>query len=568
MGSPSSSFRRAVLAGLIVSGAAVAGERAARACGCFTPPDPSVPVVQAGERILFSIENGKVTAHIQIQYAGSAGEFGWLLPLPSVPTMKLGTDELFTALTGTTQPKYRLVRQYEGNCTFNPANFRGGVPGAVGSPTAGGSNDSGSGPVVVAQGSVGPFDYAVLKAETKQEMLDWLAQNRYFVPAGTDETVGRYLHAGAYFLALKLRPGQSTGDLQPVIVEYDAERAMIPIVLTSVAAQPNMGIQVWMLGEGRAIPHNYYHTVINDLAIDWQNAGQNYNDVITAAVGQAPGKHSFVTEYAGPSAVMKNVLLPQGRFGTMAELAASSDAFAFIRYLRTHSYPFTSQLIAILERGLGAVPAQLASMKVTPEQFFVSADYYRAQYPSAFAGWPAQYQPQELASEIEQRIVEPTTEASALFDRFPYLTRLYTTLSPEDMNKDPTFGFNKSLPDIANVHEATLTYFCGALSNDPATTPARLVTEQGWVREFPAGTGSAGIQAASLNLAVRRLEELSEEGPPRIVADNPPPNGCGCAVSGESGGTVATAGLLGAAAFGLIAGAATRLRRKRRSRQP
>ncbi len=57
--------------------------RHADACGCFTPPDPSVPVVQAGERILFAQDSGKVIAHIHIQYAGEAAEFGWILPLPS-----------------------------------------------------------------------------------------------------------------------------------------------------------------------------------------------------------------------------------------------------------------------------------------------------------------------------------------------------------------------------------------------------------------------------------------------------------------------------------------------------
>src|SRR5262245_55630641 len=90
--------------------------RTAHACGCFTPPDPSVPVVQAGERIAFALENGQVTAHIQIQYSGPAEEFGWLLPLPSEPRMELGTDELFAQLITTTQPKYKLNRQYEGAC--------------------------------------------------------------------------------------------------------------------------------------------------------------------------------------------------------------------------------------------------------------------------------------------------------------------------------------------------------------------------------------------------------------------------------------------------------------------
>src|SRR5262245_57569831 len=92
----------------------------AEACGCFVPPDPTVPIVQAGERILFAVDNGVVTSHVQIQYAGDAKDFGWLLPLPSVPTLELGTDELFTQLYNTTQPRYYLTVQRDGNCSDNP----------------------------------------------------------------------------------------------------------------------------------------------------------------------------------------------------------------------------------------------------------------------------------------------------------------------------------------------------------------------------------------------------------------------------------------------------------------
>ena len=42
---------------------------------------------------------------------------------------------------------------------------------------------------VVIQSSIGPFDYAVLKADKRDEMLAWLAKNHYFVPAGTDQVV-------------------------------------------------------------------------------------------------------------------------------------------------------------------------------------------------------------------------------------------------------------------------------------------------------------------------------------------------------------------------------------------
>ena len=39
------------------------------------------------------------------------------------------------------------------------------------------------------QSSIGPYDYAVLKADDKTAMLDWLATNHYVVPAGTPVAV-------------------------------------------------------------------------------------------------------------------------------------------------------------------------------------------------------------------------------------------------------------------------------------------------------------------------------------------------------------------------------------------
>jgi len=52
--------------------------------------------------------------------------------------------------------------------------------------------------------------------------------------------------------------------------------------------------------------------------------------------------------------------------------------------------------------------------------------------------------------------VKPTVGAAALIDAYPYLTRLYATLSPEDMSLDPVFSFNLGLPEVRNEHEATL----------------------------------------------------------------------------------------------------------------
>src|SRR5262249_45485140 len=91
---------------------------AAWACGCFAPPDPTNMVNQAGEKILFSAANGQVTAIIQIQYAGEAKDFGWLLPLPSVPTLEVSSDEVFASLLAGTQPSYQLIQKVDADCNF------------------------------------------------------------------------------------------------------------------------------------------------------------------------------------------------------------------------------------------------------------------------------------------------------------------------------------------------------------------------------------------------------------------------------------------------------------------
>ncbi|MSP58992.1 MAG: DUF2330 domain-containing protein [Myxococcales bacterium] len=514
------------IAGLAAGVLAGADVRTAEACGCFTPPDPTVPVVQAGERILFGIENGQVTAHIQIQYAGSAGEFGWLLPLPSIPKLELGTDEVFAQLIAQTQPKYRMTRVFNGQCGFaNGRNFGG--PGSP-APQAGGAETDANGdgekksPLVL-QASVGPYDYAVLHADEKKDMLDWLAKNRYFVPVGTDDAVGPYIRPGSYFLALKLRPGNSTGDLQPVVVRYASDLPMIPIILSSVASQRNMGIQVWMLGSGRAIPRNFHHTVINDAAVDWITSGQNYNDVIIRAAGEAPGHHTFVTEYAGTSNVMKNILNFPGRFGAQAELASIHDPALFTQYMQQHGYPFNGQVVAILQRSI-PFPSGIEAMKVTAAQYYQLLSYYlgayRKQNPGVFERYDfSGFDSVVVAAELNDRIAKPTLEAGALFDTFSYLTRLYTTLSPEDMNRDPVFSFNSDLPGVPNVHEATLTYECGLFgSNDQNATYAWLKTADGFVITYPSGTG--GGSSAKPTPASRRIEILREAGVPEVLTDN------------------------------------------------
>ncbi len=559
----------------------MAGTPAASACGCFVPPDPTVPIVQAGELIVFGQEGGIVTAHIQIQYSGDAEEFGWLVPLPSVPDFSIGSDELFAQAIATTQPKYRLNREYLGTCGFDPSR-QGAFP-----PSDAESDDGANGSAepespLVLRDTVGPYDYAVLSAENKDAMLEWLDQERFFVPAGTDDVVDPYIRPGAYFLALKLRKGNSVGDLQPVVLKYQSELPMIPIVLTSVAANPDMGILVWVLGEHRAIPRNYFHTIINDAAIDWLNFGANYVDVITRAVDEADRHHSFVTEYAGTSSIMRDILDYQGRFGNLAEMRQMTDAQAYIEYMVYNGYAifsnqppfcgpqFSSQILSILDRHL-PMPSALAEQGITPNEYYTNISWYLGWYrdenPELFEDLDLEFDPVALTDELEERVIEPILEAGQLFRDHPYMTRMFTTLSPQEMTRDPVFSYNPDLGDISNIHDARMVYFCGFGSPDQSTTPARLITEQGWELSLPDGEANYDWLDVSMP-ASYHTQVLREEGAAEVVKDNAAAiedaiddhrasRAAGCSLTPNTG----HGGLAGLILLGLVAAVFIRRRR-------
>jgi len=69
--------------------------------------------------------------------------------------------------------------------------------------------------------------------------------------------------------------------------------------------------------------------------------------------------------------------------------------------------------------------------------------------------WPASWDTEGLADALQEQVVAPSQHAAALVTKFPYLTRMYTTLSPSEMTRDPLFSEMPGLPDIDNIWSAT-----------------------------------------------------------------------------------------------------------------
>lgn len=98
-----------------IAGAMVHTSTEARACGgtfcdAFTP---DMPVDQTGEVILFVSDGDYVEAHIQIEYdGGDADQFAWLVPVPAIPEIEVGSWRLVQAVLNGSVPVYSFENNY------------------------------------------------------------------------------------------------------------------------------------------------------------------------------------------------------------------------------------------------------------------------------------------------------------------------------------------------------------------------------------------------------------------------------------------------------------------------
>ncbi|MGK0360046.1 MAG: hypothetical protein ACI9U2_002352, partial [Bradymonadia bacterium] len=119
----------------------------ALACGGFFCS--ATPVDQTAERIIFVKEDAAtVTSYVEITYQGSAEDFAWIVPVPSVPELDIWDGGAFNGLDLATQPQFR-------------GNFGCFSPEAGGQADDDGDSDD-DGVEVLAREQVGPFDTATI----------------------------------------------------------------------------------------------------------------------------------------------------------------------------------------------------------------------------------------------------------------------------------------------------------------------------------------------------------------------------------------------------------------------
>jgi MYXO-CTERM domain-containing protein len=440
---------------LVVAGAVALVPSEAAACGgtfCDANLPTEMPVDQTGETILFAIDNGYVEAHVQIEYdGGDADQFAWIVPVPEVPEIEVGSWRLVQAVLDGTRPVYGF--QNDNSLCEDPSPADGGGVVFLSAPDGGGSTGE---PTVLAQDVVGAFEYAVLQGGSAATVTQWLAANDYAVQDEAPAILDQYIAEGHVFVAFRLRHGQGVEDIHPVVIRYPGVEPCIPIRLTRVAARENMDIRALFLGQARVVPTTFRHVLLNRTRLDWLNLGINYKELVTMAVDapMANGR-AFVTEYAGTSAVVDASLLDTT--GLDAGAFAGLPVVEVIDVLEgmglaecgAAGCEWYHELVSSLVHEFVPVPAG-----VDEAEFYACLSCYAGLID--LAAWDSA----AFAAAFTERIVAPLQHGADLLATWPYVTRLYTVISPHEMTVDPMFAENPALPDVANRNGAQRERYC------------------------------------------------------------------------------------------------------------
>lgn len=490
----------------------------ASACGgffCDGGPTP-MPVDQTGEDVIFVMSEGQVEAHIRIEYEGEAENFAWVIPAQSIPTsFSVGSDAFVDSVKAASVPTYgTTVTSDDCQAPGLTGDGFGSDSGAgTGSPGDDDEGDSaGNGVTVEVEATVGAYDYAVLSGESADAVFDWLGENGFQQDMAALPIIEQYLEEDHYFVAIKLTGGAGVEELHPIALTFDSAEACVPLRLTAIAASEDMAVRTYFLADSRVVPQNYRHVLVNPLKIDWSTQAQNYPEVVTRAVDaeNADGR-AFVTEYAGTSTTINS-----GSFFNPswdASVFENSTPAAALDLLRSQGlfqcdYDWMTDMDVC--RGLHPMVDPLlleyvVPAGVEPNDFYLNPTAYEDQIDLDQWGNGV-----EFGERIRERIIEPGSHAAEVVQANPYLTRMYTTISPHEMTADPIFHKNPDLDDVDNIRTGTRRILCNG--DSVWTLPDG--------REVYVASGDPWPNIGGEDFWEEEVDEIANFGAPMVLVNN------------------------------------------------
>jgi hypothetical protein len=232
----------------------------ARADGCFVMPkfvwDKHRDINEPTQKAIIAYDAGHEDIILQVKYGGPVEEFGWLIPVPNVPTVSEGSMECFYELSKYTQNNFE--RRFTA-AKMSLSNSRG-------------QSIEPKPPVkVIETKTVGAYQVAVLSAQDAGALENWLTANHFFIPPDTRGMIDSYVKQGWYFVAARinlskaagfaliagppkaqasaeasLEEKMSSGELRPLHLAFASGKCIFPLKISSVNGKPSE-VQVYVL---------------------------------------------------------------------------------------------------------------------------------------------------------------------------------------------------------------------------------------------------------------------------------------------------------------------------------
>ncbi len=533
----------------------------AYACGaCISPTLDTAPnqvVVQNAERVLFLRDPvSKVsTVWVEVRYSGLAKDFAWVLPVPKLPKVGVGTVAVLDALDQRMAARIRLVIAPPENCrdpgigcaSFQVSAASDVAKGLDASATDDGwAADVGAGEVaVLASGATGPYDYQIIQGSQVEPLYKWLNDHGYATPSKAKPILASHVAKGDLFVAVKLQNGQGIGAIRPITLTMDDAEPCVPLRLTSIAAQDDMTVVVTLAGPGRAIVKNHLDVQLNPLRMSYAVGPEvpcpdpaaglgvcrvpgNYAQLLAAAVDEAGG-NAFVTEYAQPgSAVGGLAWIPAG---TPAAMSAVKNYLQLGQLLAGGGLPVTQEVADTLDEALGlSTYATGTTALQVLGNLRGCAKYWQAGMVD-FEHCPVAASPElfthqalsqhavdgvKAAEVVQKQLVDPVAEVAAQLAKAAVATRLVMRISPDEMDRDPVFAFNKGLPSVANTRQGSINPVCLTGWAGYGQTAKRITWPElgSWVVDNDTAVAPRFAQTP----AAAAIQLLDEEGGPLPVA--------------------------------------------------
>ncbi len=231
-----------------------------RADGFFAAPDfvwnKHKDINEPTQKAIIVYDAGREDLILQVKYDGPVEEFGWLVPVPNLPTVQKGSMRCFYELSRYTQLHLESRHGVPGTATVNSLDL----------------DSEKTEPVkVIETKTVGAYEVAVLSTRDAGALENWLAANGFSYPQDKAGVLDAYVKQHWYFVAIRIRLGKgngfqivtgaprqvpgiksgleeklASGELHPLQISFASDRCVFPLRISSINGRPSE-VQVQVL---------------------------------------------------------------------------------------------------------------------------------------------------------------------------------------------------------------------------------------------------------------------------------------------------------------------------------